>query len=126
MQPPDALLKRGITTLPTIGDGRQSGTSDSPSILHAAPESAAGGGLSWLRTGDTIRIDLNTGRCDALVSEEEIERRKEEDGASSVPESQTPWQEIYRASVGQLDGGGVLEAALKYRKVASETPRHNH
>ncbi len=126
MQPPDALLKRGITTLPTIGDGRQSGTSDSPSILHAAPESAAGGGLSWLRTGDTIRIDLNTGRCDALVSEEEIERRKEEDGASSVPESQTPWQEIYRASIGQLDGGGVMEDALKYQRVASETPRHNH
>lgn len=126
MQPPDALLKRGITTLPTIGDGRQSGTSDSPSILHAAPESAAGGGLSWLRTGDAIRIDLNTGRCDALVSEEEIENRKREGSIPSVPESQTPWQEMYRASVGQLDGGAVLEAALKYRNVASKTPRHNH
>ena len=126
MQPPDALLKRGITTLPTIGDGRQSGTSDSPSILHAAPESAAGGGLSWLRTGDRIRIDLNTGRCDALVSGEEIERRKREDGVPPVPENHTPWQEIYRDSVGQLDGGAALEAALKYRKVASETPRHNH
>ena len=126
MQPPDALLKRGVTTLPTIGDGRQSGTSDSPSILHAAPESAAGGGLSWLRTGDVIRIDLNTGRCDALVEEEEIERRKREDEAPPIPENHTPWQEIYRDSVGQLDGGGVLEAALKYRKVASKTPRHNH
>ena len=126
MQPPDALLKRGVTTLPTIGDGRQSGTSDSPSILHAAPESAAGGGLSWLRTGDMIRIDLNTGRCDALVEEEEIERRKREDEAPPIPENHTPWQEIYRDSVGQLDGGGVLEAALKYRKVASKTPRHNH
>ena len=126
MQPPDALLKRGITTLPTIGDGRQSGTSDSPSILHAAPESAVGGGLSWLRTGDRIRIDLNTGRCDALVSGEEIERRKREDGVPPVPENHTPWQEIYRDSVGQLDGGASLEAALKYRKVASETPRHNH
>ncbi len=126
MQPPEALIKRGITTLPTIGDGRQSGTSDSPSILHAAPESAAGGGLSWLRTGDIIRIDLNTGRCDALVSEEEIERRKQEDGVPPVPENCTPWQEIYRDSVGQLDGGGVLEAALKYNKVASKTPRHNH
>ena len=126
MQPPDSLIKRGITTLPTIGDGRQSGTSDSPSILHAAPESAAGGGLSWLRTGDTIRIDLNTGRCDALVPEEEIERRKQEDGVPPVPENYTPWQEIYRDSVGQLDGGGVLEAALKYNKVASKTPRHNH
>ncbi|HEX2729388.1 MAG TPA: IlvD/Edd family dehydratase [Rubrobacteraceae bacterium] len=126
MQPPDALLQRGINTLPTIGDGRQSGTSDSPSILHAAPESAAGGGLSWLRTGDVIRIDLDTGRCDALVSEEEIERRKKEESIPPVPESRTPWQEIYRASVGQLDNGGVLEAALKYRDVASKTPRHNH
>src|SRR5215218_5600532 len=125
MQPPDALLKRGISTLPTIGDGRQSGTSDSPSILHAAPESAAGGGLAWLRTGDVIRIDLNAGRCDMLVPEEEIERRKKE-GPPPVPESRTPWQELYRASVGQLDGGGVLEAALKYRGVASKTPRHNH
>ncbi len=126
MQPPDALLKRGVTTLPTLGDGRQSGTSDSPSVLNAAPESAAGGGLSWLRTGDRIHIDLNTGRCDALVDEEEIERRKREGGFPPVPESRTPWEEIYRGSVGQLDGGGVLEAALKYRKVASETPRHNH
>jgi dihydroxyacid dehydratase/phosphogluconate dehydratase len=126
MQPPDALLKRGINTLPTLGDGRQSGTSDSPSILHAAPESAAGGGLAWLRTGDMIRIDLDAGRCDMLVSDEEIERRQREDGLPAVPESHTPWQEIYRASVGQLDGGGVLEAALKYRDVASKTPRHNH
>jgi len=125
MQPPDALLKRGINTLPTIGDGRQSGTSDSPSILNAAPESAAGGGLAWLRTGDAIRIDLGAGRCDMLVSDEEIERRKKE-GVPPYPESRTPWQEIYRASVGQLDGGGVLEAALKYRDVASKTPRHNH
>jgi xylonate dehydratase len=125
MQPPDALIKRGINTLPTIGDGRQSGTSDSPSILNAAPESAAGGGLAWLRTGDVIRIDLGARRCDMLVPDEEIERRKKE-GVPPVPESRTPWQEIYRASVGQLDGGGVLEAALKYRDVASRTPRHNH
>jgi dihydroxy-acid dehydratase len=125
MQPPDALLQRGINTLPTIGDGRQSGTSDSPSILHATPESAAGGGLAWLRTGDVIRIDLDAGRCDMLVSDEEIERRKRE-GVPAVPESRTPWQELYRASVGQLDGGGVLEAALKYRAVASKTPPHNH
>ena len=126
MQPPDALLKRGITTLPTIGDGRQSGTSDSPSILHASPESAAGGGLSWLKTGDTIRIDLDAGRCDALVSNEEIERRKREEDAPPIPESQTPWQEIYRASVGGLDGGAVFEEALKYRNAAAKTPRHNH
>ena len=126
MQPPDSLIKRGIETLPTIGDGRQSGTSDSPSILHAAPESAAGGGLAWLRTGDTIRIDLNTGSCDALVPEAEIDRRKLEDGIPPVKESQTPWQEIYRTSVGQLDGGGIMETSLKYRNVASNTPRHNH
>ena len=126
MQPPDRLLKLGINTLPTIGDGRQSGTSDSPSILNAAPESAAGGGLSWLRTEDTVRIDLNAGRCDALVAEEEIERRRREDGVPPVPESRTPWQEMYRDHVGQLDGGGVFEMALKYRGVASETPRHNH
>jgi dihydroxyacid dehydratase/phosphogluconate dehydratase len=126
MQPPDALIKRGIETLPTIGDGRQSGTSDSPSILNAAPESAAGGGLAWVRTGDTIRIDLDARRCDMVVPEEEIERRRREDGLPDYPESQTPWQEIYRSSVNGLDGGAVLEAAPKYRGVASRTPRHNH
>lgn len=125
MQPPDALLKRGITSLPTIGDGRQSGTSDSPSILNASPESAAGGGLAWLRTGDIIRIDLNQARCDMLVPDEEIERRKQ-DGIPPVPESATPWQELYRATVSQLDQGGVMEMALKYRQVARKTPRHNH
>ena len=126
MQPPDRLIKLGIDTLPTLGDGRQSGTSDSPSILHASPESAAGGGLSWLRTGDVIRIDLNNGRCDALVAEEEIERRKREDGIPPIPPSQTPWQELYRNHVGQLDGGGVMEIALKYRGAADKIPRHNH
>jgi dihydroxy-acid dehydratase len=125
MQPPDALLQRGITSLPTIGDGRQSGTSDSPSILNAAPESAVGGGLAWLQTGDTIRIDLNAGRCDALVPEEEIARRKQA-LPLSAPENATPWEEIYRAGVGQLADGAVLEAAVKYRKVAAKTPRHNH
>ncbi|MET0533470.1 MAG: IlvD/Edd family dehydratase [Steroidobacter sp.] len=125
MTPPDALLKRGIASLPTIGDGRQSGTSDSPSILNASPESAAGGGLAWLRTGDIIRIDLNQARCDMLVPDEEIARRKQ-DGIPAVPESATPWQELYRATVSQLDKGGVMEMALKYRGVASKTPRHNH
>lgn len=125
MQPPDALLKRGITSLPTIGDGRQSGTSDSPSILNASPESAAGGGLAWLRTGDTIRIDLNAARCDMLVPDDEIERRKAA-GPPPVPASATPWQELYRATVSQLDRGGVMEMALKYRGVAQKTPRHNH
>lgn len=125
MQPPDALLQRGIRSLPTLGDGRQSGTSDSPSILNAAPESAAGGGLAWLRTGDVIRIDLKAARCDALVDEAEIARRKSEP-APPILESRTPWEEIYRATVGQLDAGAVMELAVKYRKVASKTPRHNH
>ncbi|WP_068875579.1 MULTISPECIES: IlvD/Edd family dehydratase [unclassified Phenylobacterium] len=125
MQPPDALIQRGISSLPTLGDGRQSGTSDSPSILNASPESAAGGGLAWLRTGDIIRIDLNAGRCDALVEEGEIERRKAE-GSPPVPESHTPWEELYREKTGQLADGAVLEMAVKYRGVAAKTPRHNH
>ena len=125
MQPPDALLQRGIVSLPTIGDGRQSGTSDSPSILNASPESAAGGGLAWVRTGDIIRIDLARGRCDMLVADAEIERRKG-DGIPPVPASATPWQELYRSTVSQLDRGGVMEMALKYRGVAAKTPRHNH
>jgi dihydroxy-acid dehydratase len=125
MQAPDALIKRGISSLPTLGDGRQSGTSDSPSILNASPESAAGGGLSWLRTGDMVHIDLNTGRCDALVSAAEIARRKTE-GLPAIPATATPWQELYRAHVGQLDSGGCLEFAVKYQQVARKTPRHNH
>lgn len=125
MQPPDALLKRGIANLPTLGDGRQSGTSDSPSILNASPESAAGGGLSWLRTGDVIRIDLNAGSCDALVGDAEIARRKIEP-LPPVPESQTPWEELYREKTGQLSTGGVLEFAVKYRGTSKKVPRHNH
>ncbi len=125
MQPPAALLQRGIQSLPTIGDGRQSGTSDSPSILNASPESADGGGLAWLRTGDTIRIDLNAGRCDMLVDDAEIERRKG-DGLPPIPPSNTPWEEIYREKVGQLGEGGVLDLALKYRRTSETTPRHNH
>lgn len=125
MQPPDALIQRGILSLPTLGDGRQSGTSDSPSILNASPESAAGGGLSWLRTGDIIRIDLNSGTCDALVDAEEIQRRRA-DGLPSVPGSGTPWEEIYREKTGQLADGAVLEMALKYRGTSLRTPRHNH
>ena len=126
MQPPDALLKRGIMSLPTLGDGRQSGTSDSPSILNASPESAAGGGLSWLRTGDVIRVDLDAGRCDALVDEAEIARRKAEDAPPPVPESQTPWEQLYREKTGQLADGAVLEFALDYRGTSKRTPQHNH
>jgi dihydroxy-acid dehydratase len=125
MQPPDHLIQRGILSLPTLGDGRQSGTSDSPSILNASPESAAGGGLSWLRTGDTIRIDLNAGRCDALVDEAEIAIRKAE-GPPPLPESNTPWEELYREKTGQLSDGGVLDFAVKYRRTSKKTPRHNH
>jgi dihydroxy-acid dehydratase len=125
MQPPDALLKRGIQSLPTLGDGRQSGTSDSPSILNASPESAAGGGLAWLRSGDMIRIDLNAGRCDALVSDEEIERRRA-DAPPPVPASNTPWEELYREKTGQLSTGGVLEFAVKYRGTSNKVPRNNH
>jgi dihydroxyacid dehydratase/phosphogluconate dehydratase len=125
MQPPDALIRRGILWLPTLGDGRQSGTSDSPSILNASPESAVGGGLSWLRNGDIIRIDLNTGSCDALVETAEIERRKRE-APPPVPQSNTPWEELYRSHTGQLAEGATLEFALKYRQISRKTPRHNH
>jgi dihydroxy-acid dehydratase len=125
MQPPDALLQRGITSLPTLGDGRQSGTSDSPSILNASPESAAGGGLAWLRTGDTIRIDLNAGTCNALVDEDEIARRKQEP-APSIPPSNTPWEELFREKTGQLSTGGALEFAIKYRGTSKNVPRNNH
>jgi dihydroxy-acid dehydratase len=125
MQPPDALIRRGVTALPTLGDGRQSGTSDSPSILNASPESAAGGNLALLRTGDIVRVDLNMGRCDVLLSDAELaERRK--DVPPPVPGNQTPWQEIYRATVGQLHTGAVMETALKYRDVGHDMPRHNH
>ena len=125
MQPPDALIRAGITSLPTIGDGRQSGTADSPSILNASPEAAVGGGLAWLRTGDTIRIDLNAGRCDALVDAAEWEARQAA-GPTPVPESQTPWQEIAREGTGQLAEGATLERALKYHGVRRALPRHNH
>ncbi|MCO6180400.1 IlvD/Edd family dehydratase [Ciceribacter sp. RN22] len=125
MQPPDALLKRGIMSLPTIGDGRQSGTADSPSILNASPESAAGGGLSWLRNGDVICIDFNNGRCDALVEDAEIARRKTE-GLPAVPPDATPWQMIYRKTVTQLSDGAVIEGAPEFRKLAEKLPRHNH
>jgi dihydroxyacid dehydratase/phosphogluconate dehydratase len=125
MQPPDSLLRCGVSSLPTIGDGRQSGTSDSPSIVHVSPESAAGGGLAWLRTGDRIRVDLNTARCDALVSGEEIARRKQE-ATPPIPPSHTPWEELYRAHVGSLEQGGCLDFAVKYQRIGQVPPRHNH
>jgi dihydroxy-acid dehydratase len=125
MQPPDALIKRGVNWLPTLGDGRQSGTSDSPSILNAAPESAVGGGLAYIRTGDTVRVDLNEGSCNMLISDEELAKRKAE-GIPPVPPSQTPWQELYRSTVGQMDTGACMELALKYQGVGDKLARHNH
>ena len=125
MQPSDELIKQGITELPCIGDGRQSGTSGSPSILNASPESATGGGLAWLRTGDTVVIDLNNYTANMLVSDEEIELRKK-DGVPPYPESQTPWQEIQRNLVGELADGAVLENAVKFQKVRKKLPRDNH
>ena len=125
MQPSDELIKKGITELPCIGDGRQSGTSGSPSILNASPESATGGGLAWLKTGDIIVIDLNNYTANMLVSDEEIENRKK-DGVPPYPESQTPWQEIQRNLVGELADGAVLENAVKFQKVRKKLPRDNH
>jgi dihydroxy-acid dehydratase len=125
MQPSDELIKRGVKELPCIGDGRQSGTSGSPSILNASPESAVGGGLAWLKTGDIIKIDLNKHTADMLVDDEELNERKKL-GPPEMPESQTPWQEIYRNYVGQLAQGGVLENAVKYQKVRRSLPRDNH
>ena len=131
MQPPAALLVRGVHSLPCMGDGRQSGTSGSPSILNASPEAAVGGGLALLRTGDRIRIDLRRGRADMLVDDAEIERRRAEleaAGGYPVPESHTPWQEIQRSMVTQMDEGMVLRPALKYRDTSRThgIPRHNH
>lgn len=125
MQPPDALIKRGIKSLPCIGDGRQSGTSASPSILNASPESAAGGNLAILRTNDMLRFDLNTSRVDLLLDQAEIDARWE-GFEPDIPPNQTPWQEIYRNTVGQLSSGGCMEPALKYQRVGSVIPRDNH
>ncbi len=130
MQPPAALIQRGITELPTLGDGRQSGTSASPSILNASPEAAVGGGLALLETNDQIRIDLAKGTANALVSDEELANRKarlEAEGGFAYPDHQTPWQEIQRSMVDQLDQGMVLKPAVKYRRIAQkELPRDNH
>ena len=125
MQPSDKLIKQGVTELPCIGDGRQSGTSGSPSILNASPESAIGGGLAWLKTGDTIQIDLNNFTANMLVDQDEIENRKK-DGPPKYPDHQTPWQEIYRNHVGHMSDGGVLENAVTYQKVKNSLPRDNH
>ena len=130
MQPPTSLLKRGIKSLPTLGDGRQSGTADAPSIVNASPEAAAGGNLAILRTGDQVRIDLSKGRVDVLLSDQEmLQRRKALPAhAPDVPDNRTPWQEIYRSTTGQLDSGGCLELALKYHELGrlEAIPRDSH
>ena len=130
MQPPAALIKRGITSLPCIGDGRQSGTSGSPSILNASPEAAAGGGLALLKTGDRVRIDLRKGTADILISRAELATRRaklEKRGGFAHPADQTPWQEIQRGMVDQLSDGMVLKPAVKYQRIAQKSvPRDNH
>ncbi|MSP46718.1 MAG: dihydroxy-acid dehydratase [Xanthobacteraceae bacterium] len=130
MQPSAKLIKRGITALPCIGDGRQSGTSGSPSILNASPEAAAGGGLALLRTGDRVRIDLNKGTADILISKDKLAKRRkalEKAGGYKYPPYQTPWQEIQRGMVDQLADGMVLKPAVKYQRVAQTSiPRDNH
>jgi dihydroxy-acid dehydratase len=131
MRAPDYLLKKGITALPCIGDGRQSGTSGSPSILNASPEAAAGGGLALLKTGDMVRIDLSKRSADILVSDEELQKRRDalaKAGGYKYPESQTPWQEIQRGMVDELSNGMVLKPAVKYQRIAKTKgiPRDNH
>jgi dihydroxy-acid dehydratase len=131
MQPPAALIRKGIVSLPCIGDGRQSGTSGSPSILNASPEAAIGGGLALLKTGDRVRVDLKKGAANMLVDDAELATRRAElkkQGGYKYSESQTPWQEIQRAMVEQLDAGMVLKPALKYQDVVQTkgVPRDNH
>jgi dihydroxy-acid dehydratase len=131
MRPPDYLIKKGIHALACIGDGRQSGTSGSPSILNASPEAAAGGNLAILRTGDRVRIDLNKGQANILISDEEIAKRRqdlESMGGYKFPKHQTPWQEIQRGLVGQLGDGAILKPAEKYQRIAQAhgVPRDNH
>lgn len=125
MQPPDRLIREGVLELPTLGDGRQSGTSGSPSILNVTPESAVGGGLALLKTGDILRTDLNKGTLDVLLDKSELRKRREKLKSLKI-EHQTPWQEIYRDTVGQLSEGGIIELAAKYRKIRKTIPRHSH
>lgn len=125
MQPPDAIIRQGIAHLPTVGDGRQSGTSESPSILNASPESVVGGGLAHLRTGDRVRLDFNSSTLNALVDEAEWQARIDA-WTPPVLHHQTPWQEIYRTHVGQLSDGGCLELATAYKKIGRDLPRDNH
>lgn len=125
MQPPDRLIAAGITSLPTLGDGRQSGTSGSPSILHVTPESAEGGGIALLQTGDEIEVDLNSGRCDVRLSEEALKARAEAHTPDPV-KARTPWQALYQKHVQSLAEGASLDVALEYARISRTLPRHNH
>ena len=131
MRPPAYLIKQGVHALPCIGDGRQSGTSGSPSILNASPEAATGGNIALLKTGDRMRIDLNTRRVDVLIDEAEMAARRaafEAAGGYKYPASQTPWQEFQRSMIGELETGAVLEPAVKYHRIVDTLglPRDNH
>jgi dihydroxy-acid dehydratase len=131
MRAPTKLLEKGVRSLPCVGDGRQSGTSGSPSILNASPEAAAGGGLAVLKNGDRVRVDLNKGTLNVLLSDAEIAKRREAlaaAGGYKIPESQTPWQEIFRANTDQLAQGMVLKGAVKFQRIAKTKgiPRDNH
>ena len=131
MRPPAYLIREGVHALPCIGDGRQSGTSASPSILNASPEAAAMGGLALLKTGDRVRIDLNRGTADVLIPADELAERRRvlaEAGGYPYPESQTPWQKIQRAMVGQMNTGAILEGAEQFQRIAQThgIPRDNH
>ena len=131
MRPPAYLIREGVHALPCIGDGRQSGTSGSPSILNASPEAAAMGGLALIRTGDRVRIDLGKGTANVLIGDEELAERRRTltaAGGYAFPRSQTPWQEIQRATVGQMETGAILEGAEKYQRIAQTMglPRDNH
>ena len=131
MQPPAALIKRGVTSLPCIGDGRQSGTSGSPSILNASPEAAANGGLAVLKTGDRVRVDLNKGDANILISDAELKQRHADlkaGGGFKYPANQTPWQELYRSTVGQQSTGACMELATRYQNIVGTVgvARDNH
>jgi dihydroxy-acid dehydratase len=125
------LIRAGVDALPCIGDGRQSGTSGSPSILNASPEASAGGGLALLRTGDRVRVDLNRREVNVLLTATELDQRRRDlaqAGGFAHPPSQTPWQEIHREITGQFEGGAVIEAAVKYQRIAQTIglPRDSH
>ena len=131
MRPPAVLIRAGVDALPCIGDGRQSGTSGSPSILNASPEAAAGGDLALLRTGDRVRVDLNLREVNVLLDAKELDQRRrdmQQEGGYTYPPSQTPWQEIHRNITGQFEGGAVIESAVKYQRIAQTMglPRDSH